>query len=213
MLYLKVAIGLFIGVGLCQISRADIINGGFETIPSLTGWTLNNASFGGVNSTGMPLSAHSGSRMGRITSGIATNTYTTLSQTLDLSIGDELEGWVRFFSWENTSSRDDAYVRVLSGGTSTVMWSGGNPAAPNYITAGSTPWTQWSWTAPMSGQYTLQFGVRNGVDNVHSTSLFLDDVTLTKAVTGTVPDAGATILLLGTVTIGLGIIRYRTSNS
>ena len=175
---------------LAPCSYADLItNGDFET-HDLGGWTLNNASFGGVTTNpNTPVPAYTGSQFAFITSGNGNGVYTTLTQSFNFSAGETISGWVQIYTTNRTPGQDDVYATIV-GLQPPATWTGTNPVTtlhPETISYwGNTPWTELTWTAANAGQYTVQFGVRGFSE--YSTALFIDHIEMTPAEGSAAPE-------------------------
>ena len=190
-------------------ASADILNPGFES--DLTNWTASpganvsvvtsatdvNGSFG---TTYLPTQ---GLDFAKLTAGAA-NTYTTLSQTFTLAGNARVTGDVAFvgfdFSDADLGNNDNGYVKLIraGGGTVTAFYSDINTVG----SLGETPWTSFSAIVG-PGTYTLQFGVENANDNILSSLILADNISVAA-----VPEPSTwALLLLGFA--GVGFASYR----
>ncbi|MFX1514497.1 MAG: PKD domain-containing protein, partial [Promethearchaeota archaeon] len=89
--------------------------------------------------------------------------YTTIKKTLYFATGQLIDGWAAFDGGD-PNFNDNAAVRILNS-------SGDLVATPWYSDisivgpSGDGPWENWSWTAPRSDTYTLEYRVSNAVDS------------------------------------------------
>ena len=191
---------------MAQISSASLVNGGFES-GNMTGWTLTGS--GGVQTSVPDIGVKEGSYSGRISAGLGVDVYTTLSQTFDLAAGDTITGWYALRT-SDRSYHDLAYGKITTGSGSSYLWQAEMPTPVivglNWV--GKTDWTEWSWTAPESGTYTLEFGVANVGNNSWSSTVYLDNITISAAPAAAVP-IPPTVLLFGTGLVGLVFSRGR----
>jgi len=141
------------------VQASTLTNFGFET-GELSGWDIKNGSpsvvesYSGANGT---YSAVHGDYFVQLGSGSA-----TVTQTFNIGAGDTISGSAAFDAngpyW--SKNNDGASVQIVnSSGTSGWMpWYMDN--ATMWVQIGNnlqTPWQEWSWTAPFSGEYTLQY--------------------------------------------------------
>lgn len=139
-----VALTFLSGVALA----GNITNGDFGT-GNFTGWTAtSNAS---VVSYG---SGHAAD----LFAGLGENVYTTVSQTFDLTAGQTLTGWAKWLGHDYLPFNDNGFVSV----NNTDLFTGSIGQYGNY---GSSPVTDFSYTALTGGLYTLTIGVANEGDN------------------------------------------------
>lgn len=170
---------------------STITNGDFST-GTLAGWTKNNGSVSVVK--------EGSDFVASLFAGLGTNTYTTLSQTLHLVAGDVLSGNAKFLAHDYVPYNDDAYVSI----------NGTNLFASNVATVGNngtSPWTNFTFTALTSGDYVLVAGVTNRVDNRNPSELRVDDFAVAS-----VPEP-TTVALLGLGLLGFAASRRKSANS
>lgn len=152
------------------VAQAAPVNAGFES-GNLTGWTSNLS--GGaatvvtnystnytIPATYLPVE---GQYFLAIQSGDA-NTWQTVSQSMNLAMGETIGGSAAFDWGDYPSFYDGARVQMLDAFGAVVatpfdMDGNGNPDGFN------GPWTSWSFTAQSAGSYTLVFAARNTLDS------------------------------------------------
>lgn len=190
-------VGLFVGLFMVGVSlapaEAGVVNGGFET-GDFTGWTLSHPTLGSVVTSHdgdyVTYAPVEGSYFAVLWAGAGTGVYTTLSQQILLNAGDTLAGMAAFDYRDYDPFDDEAYVRVYDEWNNLVAtpWYEHGLAHPDYWDG---PWTPWSWTAPSSGIYLLEFGIANQGDNLLPSAALFD-----------IPEASTFGLL------GLGIVGF-----
>jgi len=175
--------GVALACLLTVTARAQLItNGGFESTPDFTGWTLSgNNGFISITND-----AHSGTRAASFG---AVDSQTFLAQTVVSTIPGAtyaLDFWLKNLG-DGSSSNPSLF---------TVSWDGNqlaslsNPAAFDY--------TEYTYQVTATSSSTvLQFGFQHNPSFWH-----FDDVSLTQTSRG-VPDSASTILLLGSAFLGL----------
>lgn len=169
---------------LCSASAAianaagSLQNPGFET-GDLTGWTTIIPSEGYVNVVTTYTSDErtvylppEGSYFAELKTD-GPGSYTTLKQSFFASSGQTIYGWTAFDAQDYLPYNDNAMVRILdsSGVEIAQPWYSDVSSVGNY---GETPWTSWSWTAPASGTYTVEFRLSNAGDSVLDSRALFD---------------------------------------
>lgn len=192
---------LFLAAGVAQ--AGTITNGSFET-GNFTGWTVSANTLvttGPLAKLSEPgsWSPTDGSYFARIV-GDDANVYYTIAQTFTADVGDVLTFDVFFDASDYSPSNDDGFAKLIPGNTL---------YAQSVFTVGdfgSNGWTSVSHTFTTAGSVTLQFGVRNALDNGLAPYLGIDNVRLTSLVA--VPLPAAAWMGLGTLS-GFGLLAWR----
>ena len=148
-----------------------ISNGGFET-GDFTGWTVTLN--GG---TAQAVIQHTGDA-GTVYDPVEGNYFaliktdgpgsmTTATTEIDMCLGATLKGWAAFDAQDYTPFVDYAKVRILDSDNNVM-------ATPYYEVCTEPipgpykdlPWTEWQWTAPSAGIYTIELTVSNAGDSI-----------------------------------------------
>ncbi len=133
--------------------------------------------------------------------------HISLNQQIFLNQGDTLSGWSFFFNGDY-EAQDSAWVKLLDcdGNLLATPWhenSGSEFACDLNSTPfqTATPWTQWSWQAPTSGNYLLSLGVTTSDDNNYASYGGFDHIFVApgNAPIAVPEPAAATLVLLSAV--------------
>jgi hypothetical protein len=185
-------------------AAADPINFGFET-GDLSGWSVSTgdggAAFANVVTfavSGEEFDPVQGDFFADLYAGGGTGVYTTISQTFSLTSGETLSGEAAFLGHDYFPFDDDAFVSIV-GETDPILFSADIDAVGDF---GNTEWTEWSFTAPTAGSYTLTYGVENIGDNDLSSEAIFDAPAAT-------PDATSTLILMNVGLLGLAGLKRK----
>ncbi len=206
----KLIIAVALTVGVQNIAHADLQNMGFEN-GNLTHWTLTPSYIGsylaaevkGSTATSdfsKNYSAPQGSYFVELSAGASDDDgaplYTVLQRTITINATQSIAGWAAFLAEDDTDHNDNAYVRIYdTAGDNYIIWSKDVAAVGEYR---YSEWEYWTWKAPKSGVYTLEYGVTNETDNFYNSRALFDAV-----------PAPNTLLLLGSGLLGLVGIRRK----
>lgn len=183
-------------------AKADIINGGFES--GLTGWTV----LGGIITTPssyssdyLPgsLSPFEGQHFLSAKSGGLMEGFAIVQQTVQLNVGDVISGVGAY----DIGGMAVGSISVIYDATQTVIWS----PSPQGGFEFNTSWTNWSWTAPETRDFTLSFyaGAMSSPFGASWATILVDGISVTSA---PVPEP-TSMLLLGLGLIGLAGMRRK----
>jgi hypothetical protein len=193
----SVALKMLASMALAAVTTAPALagNNDFET-GELSYWTVNTPFSGATDSYGYaPIS---GLYFAYIDSGLGMNVYSTLSQSFALNTGQTISGYAGFRTNDYLPYNDDAYLAI--NGTSLLAWS-----VASVGDGGSSGWTHFSFTAPTSGNYLLELGVANRVDNNVSSTAVLDGVRIDG-----VPEPASWAMMVGGFGLVGGLLRTRS---
>jgi hypothetical protein len=98
---------------------------------------------------------------------------TTLRQAFYIDAGSEISGFAAYDWNDYPSYYDPAWVRVYTswGMLVSTPWYQSGVGLPSY---GFVDWTAWSWRAPSSGTYILEFAAMNRWDTAMDPYAFFD---------------------------------------
>jgi hypothetical protein len=154
---------------MTPLANAAVTNGGFET-GDTSGWALNIPTGGSAN----VVSDHDGNSSTYFPPGgnyfleLKTDgpgSYTKATQAITLSAGQTVSGTAAFDCKESSFFQDNAFVEILdgTGAVTATPWNEGCQSLGWGYADG--PWTEWSFTAPTSGNYTISYRVANWLDS------------------------------------------------
>jgi hypothetical protein len=182
-----IVISLVLAISMSTVSRADLINGGFET-GNFSGWTLSGDPDGVSIVPNFSIFFPREGRQIAVFSKTAVLTYTMGL----IEWGDTIFGQ---FTSESADEASDGYGYIQIIG---VTLNGG--VVDTYVlqrnAVHSTDWEYWQWTATEPGYYELRLGIVNNNPSSPITLLF-DGVEIRS-----VP-LPSTMLLLGSGLLGL----------
>lgn len=160
-------------------------NLGFED--GTTGWTVSGN--GGATTSIGGFTAAYGTWFGYVQSD-QQDVYQTLTQVISLTAGQTVKGKVGFGTTDYLPFNDDGFFSI----------NGSNIFAASVASVGdfgSSGWTNWSFTAPTTGSYTLQLGVRNRFDGGVPSFAVLDSSVVPEPATWVMMIAGFALVGLG----------------
>lgn len=172
-LKLKVFVFLFVLQASTNLNASVVQNGDFEN--GLANWSLSrNSDFQGdpirVVTQFQNYSPTKGASFALLRSSLA-DTYNRISQTVNMKAGDRLAGSAFFKTQDYLPYDDDAYIRIVE--LDAVLFSSRVSAVGNY---GGTPWTNFEFTIPTTGAFTIELAVRNAIDGAASSYLGVDNL-------------------------------------
>ena len=193
-LKLKVFVFLFVLQASTYLNAAVVQNGSFEN--GLANWSVQgNADFAGDPILVVPqfedYAPTDGASFALLRSSLE-NTYNILSQAVNLKAGNVLVGSAFFKTDDYMPFDDDAYIRIVE--LDAVLFSSRVSAVGDY---GGTPWTDFAFTIPTTGTYTIELAIRNAFDNGVSSYLGVDNFRIVPEPTSMATMSLASVFLLG----------------
>ena len=199
------------------------VNGGFES-GDFNGWSVDNpfyppgefalypSQIGSARVVNDPAHAFEGSHYALVEDFGASSFQPgplraiTVSRSFDLVVGQILTGWAAFATMDYQPV-DSGWVRVVDANGSLVstLWSQHSGADASQYGDAFPPWTQWSWTAPSSQTYTLQYGISSTDDGLLGSSAYFDALAVSP--NPKAPDPFSTAALMGLALLILGAFR------
>ncbi|MCY2997856.1 MAG: hypothetical protein NT168_07055 [Planctomycetota bacterium] len=193
-LKLKVFVFLFVLQASTYLNASVVQNGDFEN--GLANWSVSrNSDFQGdpilVVTQFQNYSPTKGSSFALLRSSLE-NTYNRLFQAVNLKAGDRLAGSAFFKTQDYLPFDDDAYIRIVE--LDAVLFSSRVSAVGDY---GGTPWTNFEFTIPTTGTFTIELAVRNAIDGAASSYLGVDNLRAVPEPTSMATVSLASVFLLG----------------
>lgn len=111
---------------------------------------------------------------------------------MNLKAGDRLAGSAFFKTQDYLPFDDDAYIRIVE--LDAVLFSSRVSAVGDY---GGTPWTNFEFTIPTTGTFTIELAVRNAIDGAASSYLGVDNLRAVPEPTSMATVSLASVFLLG----------------
>lgn len=144
-------------------------------------------------------------------SALSTGGYVAIQHSFHLQSGDTISGWAAFTT-EDDLATDWAFAGIYNGGGSMVATPWSATSGFDGYTEHGLPWSFWSWTAPVSGEFVLGLRAGTGGDAQMGSSALFDAISVSRgkgdvaalfASSVAVPDDTGTMLL---VAGGLGML-------
>lgn len=159
-------------------SAATLVNNGFES--GLTGWSaapgalvsvVSTFSNPGTPSTYNPMEGNSFALLRAGTDGEATG----LTQFFSMSAGETIKFAVAFAGGDYHPFDDSGFLSIFSfqDNTGTTLFSESIGSVGDYE---NTPWTFVSFTASVSGLYSVNASIQNNLDSLNPSYLLIDAV-------------------------------------
>jgi hypothetical protein len=158
-------------------------------------------------------------------SALSTGGYVAIQRSFHLRSGDTISGWAAFTT-EDDLATDWAYAGIYNGSGSRVATPWSATSGFDGFTEHGLPWSFWTWTAPVSGEFVLDLRAGTGGDAQMGSSALFDGISVWRGNTAAaalfaasvaVPDETGTMLL---VAGGLGVVvcigvrkRFRVAKS
>jgi len=210
-------LGLFLAV-IAPLAHANVVNGGFET-GDTSNWVLTIPTGGtaivatehaGESSTYLP---NEGTYFLELKTD-GPGSYTTAEQAITMGAGETIIGSAAFDCKDYSPYNDNAFVEILDATQAVIAtpWTESCGSLGDYVDG---PWTEWSFTATSSGNYTLLYRVSNFQDGgLASYALYDGPETRIPSVPVPVFSSGIAWLLSAMVgLIAAGAIRRRTKTA
>jgi Ca2+-binding RTX toxin-like protein len=165
---------MIMGAAAPSQAAVSLVNPGFET-GDLSGWTAAGEGGQAVTTTytawtssgqnGPVYTAPYGTYFATLPGGCTNNApdSNTLSQTFTAAAGDKVKASAFFDALDYYPYIDGGEVKmtVVSDSTSTVLFASDGGQTGDY---GQTPWTEFTYTVPSTGSYTLTVTAKNTID-------------------------------------------------
>ena len=157
---------------------ATLVNNGFES--GLTGWqaapdtlvsVVSNFTNVGTNSTYSPVE---GANFAVLQAGI-TGEATGLTQFFSMNAGETIQFAVAFVGDDASEFNDSAFLSVFSfqNSVTKVLFEASIPSVGEFT---ATPWTFVSFTADLTGRYSLNASIQNSFQENQDSFLLIDAV-------------------------------------
>jgi MYXO-CTERM domain-containing protein len=218
-LRLHAAVAILLGLWIVSpLTAGAIVNGGFET-GDFSGWNLVQPGFANVVTSAPVLGGTPGSKwlptsgqfFALLQGGSAANRYTLMSQTISASAGDVLTFKAFFNAGDLMPFNDNAFANILNlknFNLDNLYFKDVSSVGP----MGKDGWTTVQYTFPVTGQYSLIFGINNELDNNRPSYLGVDDVEIGPRGSGQPTPEPASNLVWGLAGLSMAaVVRRRTS--
>ena len=184
-------------------AQAALVNAGFET-GNFSGWSVTIPPGGAANVQSTPgaggITPFAGAYMAQLKTD-GPGSFTTLSQSISLSVGGDVSGHVNWYDAELASNQpaqynDTVMVQILNSANAVVATPFFDQHSGN--TQVVNGWQLWSFVASAADTYKVVYKITNGGDSIVDSFAYFDNI----------PEPASTALF-GLGLLGLGFLRRR----
>ncbi len=157
-----------------SFAASQLTNPSFE-MGDLSGWNTYIPAGGSIQvvTNGADFDAVEGSYFALLKTN-GPSTYTTISQSFSVEVGDKITGWAFFNAADYMPYNDNTQVSIKS--NNTVIATVFEASVASVGDYGQTPWTSWEYLFTTAGTYTVEARIANEGDSVVDSFMGLDGV-------------------------------------